>query len=327
MQLSREQVEGLLDMQVMAGRMSPEVKEEKMREFDMKVQQMQGGQQMYAQQGGQQMNPQHVEQYGDGYNNPYNDQFGGNNDQSGGYNNPQSISLDNAKYPRVGQAQGILSGPEMIVIFSLAVVLVIQAMKGSGWSVCFLCGLLFTYISARVIVHAIQKRDSFILKYLLFLVCGIGMLVYGIFMRVGSQEAKAAFDSLNDVLAVGSIILVGAGMIVGSFVSKSINKKRFTHKLEAKCIELRSPRFDNTVPIKLSPVYEYYLNGEYKRVMNGVYSNKGYPEVGETREIYINPEIPDDYFEPIMSRSITIFLCILGTFFIAMGLLVIFLAF
>ena len=43
-QMSRDDVERLLDMQVSAGRITPQLKEERLREYDMKVQQMNGQQ-------------------------------------------------------------------------------------------------------------------------------------------------------------------------------------------------------------------------------------------------------------------------------------------
>ena len=278
MQLSRENVEGLLDLQVMSGRMTPELKEEKLREFDRLTQ--------------QNMNQSRV------------------------------AGFDNRSYPRVGQAQGILSGPEMLVIFALAVVLVICAKRGSGWSAVFLTGVLFTYISARALAYSFKNGKGFGFKFIIALICGIAMLAYGIFLKVGSEEAKAALDSHNDILAVGGIIFAGAALIIGSLISNNVSKKKFTQRVEGKCVELRTPPTGRSVPVKLSPVYEYYFNGQYQRVMNGTYFNKGYPEVGETREIFINPDIPGDYYEPKMTRSITIFLCILGMFFIGMGVLV-----
>jgi hypothetical protein len=57
-------------------------------------------------------------------------------------------------------------------------------------------------------------------------------------------------------------------------------------------------------------------------VQNSYYSNKGYPRAGETREIFINPDRADGYFDPIMSKSTSIGLTLIGGFFIFMGVLV-----
>lgn len=302
--MTRDDVEKLLDLQVMAGKLSPELKEEKLREFDMKVQQQ------YAQQNGQQYN----QQYGQQYNQQYGQQYSPQVDIQGFQNS--------GTYPRVGKAQGILSGPEMILIVLLAVVLVVAAKRDCGWLVAIMMGLIFTYISTRVIVYLFRQGKGFSFKFLLADVLGIGMLAYGIFLKVGSEEAHSEFDSYSDILAVVSIIVVGAGLIIGNIISNMVSRNKYTQMVEATCVELRANRHGNPTPMSHTPVYQYYLNGEYHRVMNGIYSNKGTPQIGEVREIYISPDHPGEYYEPKMARSISIFLYVLGAFFIAMGILV-----
>ena len=58
-----------------------------------------------------------------------------------------------------------------------------------------------------------------------------------------------------------------------------------------------------------------------KRISNSTYSNKGNPKAGEVREIFINPDKLGGYYDPQRSGSISISMIILGSFFIAMGIL------
>ena len=90
-QMSREEVEKLLDLQVQTGNMSEQLKEEKLREFDMLMQQRAGGvpNQQYGQMNGMQ-----------------GQQFGQVNEMPG--------QADRVKYPRIKPQEGYLNTPEMI---------------------------------------------------------------------------------------------------------------------------------------------------------------------------------------------------------------------
>ena len=285
MLINRDEVEDLLDLQLNIGRIPPEYKEEIMREFDGLAQQ---------------------EQY---QNNAEDD------------NQTKLSESDNISYPGVGQSHSILSVHEVVVVFAIAFLLVICALRGSVWSAVFMIGVLFTYLFARAIAYYIKSGEGISFKIVLALLCGIGLIAFGVFEKVGSTEAKDAFYLYKDILAIGSIILVGIGLIVGPFIVTRYFRNKFTQKVEAKCIEIRTPRYGSGVPVIITPVYEYCYNGQYQRVMKEVYSNKANPEVGETREIYINPDIPGDYYEPNMSRSNYLLFCKLGVFFIFMGIL------
>ena len=147
LQMSRDDVERLLDLQVRAGRMTPEMKEEKMREYDMKVQQAgMSGQQMYGQQAGMSGQQMYGQQAGMPGQQMYGQQAGMSGqqmyDQSYGMNSNQTVmngQPQNDRYPRIKpHAQGYLNGPEMIGILVLAVVLLILCYHGY-WHGYWLC--------------------------------------------------------------------------------------------------------------------------------------------------------------------------------------------
>jgi hypothetical protein len=59
-------------------------------------------------------------------------------------------------------------------------------------------------------------------------------------------------------------------------------------------------------------------NGTFYR--GAIYKN-GRVKVGETREIFINPQTLDEYYDPVMSGLTTVSLIILAVFFVFMGVL------
>ena len=107
-QMTRDDVEKLLDLQVRQGRITPQLKEERLREYDMKM---------------AQMNRQ-----------------------------PVSTQPENNKYPRIGEPQGILKGPEMVAVLVIGVAIVVAAKMNLPWLLGVLSGVLFGYIGIRLFV-------------------------------------------------------------------------------------------------------------------------------------------------------------------------------
>ena len=277
--MTRGDVERLLDMQVNAGRLTPQMKEEKLREFDVKLQEA-------------------IEQKNSG----------------------------SGVYPRVGQVEGILSGTEILVVIGLVAMMLWAGKIGEGWLVGVTAGLLFTYLPIRIIAYGIKHEAGITWAPVIALLCGIGMLIWGFFTKFGSSEAKAAVGSYSDIIGCASIFLVGGGLIVGNYLSRKSTKNRYRYAVQATCVELKSPKTGHSVPARLSPIYEYILDGRTYRVQNGIYSTHGYPRAGEVRNIFVNPNDSYGYYDPIMSKATAIGMTCLGSFFIFMAVLVLVLA-
>ena len=61
------------------------------------------------------------------------------------------------------------------------------------------------------------------------------------------------------------------------------------------------------------PIYEIYFRDEMIQICNNVYTNMNHIEVGETREVYVNPENPQEFYEPKEEKDLVIFLYVLGS--------------
>ena len=293
-QMSREDVEKLLDLKVSAGQMTPQRKAQLMQEYDARVSGT-------YQQGIQ--NQQFTSQQ-------YTDQ-GFPNQQGTAYANP----------PRI-QTSGALGGRDIIIAFILGALIVIAAKLNLSWLVGVATGILFIYIPAILIFKEMKKEKKHLGIPIIFVICGVLMFAYGIFDLVGSNETKASFDDFGGKMVPFIMILVGIGMLVGHFINRNRLKKYCTQPVQATCVELIRPRSGhNTYPRRFTPLYEFYYNGEYKRLMNGTITSRGYPQAGEVREIYIDPVHLDEYYDPKMLNGILINVILLSTFFIGMGLL------
>lgn len=231
-------------------------------------------------------------------------------------------------YPRI-EKQGIMSVPEMIITVVLAIALCVAAKEDIKWLLLVLAGALFVIAPFSTILHMLKnnKRNGL---YILVIaeVCGVLMLAYGLFLRLGKAEWISAIDSAGCTIACVSIIVVGIGIVIGNLIVKNGTIKRCTQPVQAKCVEIVKPR--SRTGFRRSPLYEYYFNGETRTIHNGVYYRglifrKGFPKIGESREIYINPETQDEYYDPVMSGLTTVSLVILAAFFVFMGILGLFL--
>ena len=146
-EMNRDQVEKLLDLQVRTGNMSEKIKEEKLREYDMLMQQRNGGapgqpqynqsqynQPQFGQPGGMPGQPQYNQpQFGQPGEMPgqpqYNQsQFGQPGEMPGQpqFNQQQFNQPDNGRYPRIKpHPEGYLNGVEMIAVLILAILVVV----------------------------------------------------------------------------------------------------------------------------------------------------------------------------------------------------------
>lgn len=304
MKIDRAGVEQILDLQVNAGRITPQIKEERLREYDAKVQQM--TQQQY---GDQMQGPQ---QYGSQIQGPQQGERG---------------SLDNGqpvRYPYIGKSdtEQYLNGIEMVALLGMVAILLKAVADKSTFMLEFIMGLMFAFVSVKIITKDIEKGRKLSYIPVIAGIVGFGMLGLAFYTKYGSAAFKDSVSAHNDLIGSICIIALGAALIIGNLLSKRNSSKVYTVPVQAVCVELKSPAHGSHVPSKLSPVYEYTYNGVTQRSQVGYFSTKGYPRAGETREIFINPERPGGCLDPVMSKSTSFGLAFLGGFFIVMGVLV-----
>lgn len=302
MEMTREDVEKFLDLQVRTGNMSEQVKEEKLREYDMLMQQRNSG------------NP--YQQYEQPNGMPYQQ-----------YGQPSGMP-ENGGYPRIKpHAEGYLNGPEMIGTLIIAVLIIVAAKMESAAFLGILMGILFTYIGVKIIYKDRKEGNRLQFLPVVATICGVLMLIYGFFKLLGSSEAQSSLDRAGNTLLPFIIMAIGIGLIIGYAISINSLKKRYTISVQAKCIQLVIPRSNRGSPRMRAPIYEYWYNGETRRTFNPFFSNRGNPAIDEVREIYVSHDDDGGYYEPSRTKTNFIFTILLGAFFIIMGVIVIYLTY
>ena len=227
-------------------------------------------------------------------------------------------------YPRIGKPEG-MSAPEMIITFILAIVICVVAKIGTKWLLLVLAGALFIFAPYSTLLNMLKNKKKNGLYILMIAeICGVLMLAYGLFLKFGKTEWKTAVNSAGGTIACVAIIIVGIGLVIGNLLVRKGLAERCNYPVQAKCVELLAQR--NSSGFRRTPLYEYYYNGETRTIHNGtfyrgvIYKN-GRVKVGETREIFINPQTLDEYYDPVMSGLTTVSLIILAVFFVFMGVL------
>ena len=327
-EMNRDQVEKLLDLQVRTGNMSEKMKEEKLREYDMLMQQRNGGapgqpqynqpqynQPQYGQPGGMPDQPQ--------YNQPQFEQPGEMPGQ------PQFNQPDNGSYPRIKpHSEGYLNGVEMIAVLILAILVVVAGKMGSASMLGLTMGILFTYIGAKIIIKDLNAGRSVNYISVIAVIVGVLMLAYGFFKLFASSEAQDSLDNAGNRILPFFIIVMGFAIIIGSFIRSSSMKKRYNIPVQATCVQLVIPRHaGNHSPRTRSPIYEYWYNGELRRTFMPFFTNRGLPAVDEVREIFVSEGEDGGFYDPKLTGAVLVGATLLGSFFILMGGLVVFLTY
>lgn len=101
-----------------------------------------------------------------------------------------------------------------------------------------------------------------------------------------------------------AILVLGIVLIVVFKNRKKKKLKTYSYKVNARivgaerCGQVESQLGSSPNVGLYSPVYEYYYGGRYYTVVSKIPSAGNGPQVGSYKEIYINPEKPDEIYEP-----------------------------
>lgn len=174
-------------------------------------------------------------------------------------------------------------------------------------------GQYFLVFGIIAIISGI-KGKKFQPVTILFPVVGIGCMVGGCIFQFGSETViKYANDILPYVFLV-AFMIVGAAVVIGAYFSSKKKHEVCTYCITATVVDVKTHYRKGTR--SYCPVYETYFRDETIRLCNNVFTNMRRVEVGETREIYLNPNQPTEFFEPKEEKATRTFAYVLGSMFV-----------
>lgn len=245
--------------------------------------------------------------YGSDYSSSYNSDY--SSDHSNYRPAPTAKQKARSKAVSIFMIVGIISG--IVICFGAGMFAKWLALVGMG----------ITFLSASVPemyyeLHTKKKRKVPFLS--IFVLSGLLMFVGGLILKFGSDDLHVAIYNHSELLVGILLLVIGVGIYAGVIFGKVTAAKYCTYPVMAKVADIRVST-DSDGDRTYMPVYEFQFKGETHLIHNSTYSNIGVPKLGETREIFIDPENLDEYYEKKQQRGNSIFLFVLGAFFMGIG--------
>ena len=208
---------------------------------------------------------------------------------------------------------GILLSIVFLVWFVASIGAMIYFSKTNrGALVVTVFGQYFLVFGLIAVISGI-KNKNFQAVTLLFPLVGIGAMAGGCIFQFGAEAVKKQAEAAIPYLFLGLFFVIGVSLVLGTYLKSKRKHEVCNYCIAATCVEVKSHYDDGTRTY--CPVYEVYYRGEMIRICNNLYTNIHRVEVGEAREIYLNPNDPNEFYEPKEEKATKKFMYILGSIF------------
>ncbi len=161
------------------------------------------------------------------------------------------------------------------------------------------------------------RKRSFVFP-LLILAAGGCALLCGVLLKTAPEALAAFFDAYAPDIIFLLLLAAGAFIILCALTEPKRKLRYCTEQVTAVCTELRSNGKND------APVYTFYYAGGEHQIAESTYTNYANPEIGETREIYIDPVSLDELYEPVRAKAVRRFSYVFGGCFVVLTLIGIF---
>ncbi len=160
--------------------------------------------------------------------------------------------------------------------------------------------------------------------FLIFLAVGLIVVTCALMWQLGDDAAKEKVVEQIPNVAAGVFLLVGVLLLIG-IVTEKLLQKKCTCAVLGKCVEVKWHYSNSSSGGRTyCPVYEYYYNGQAYTGSQGIYTNMICVCEGEYREIFLNPDKPEVFYEKGTSRMLNGVSLFFGVIFIAVSAVVIY---
>ena len=208
-------------------------------------------------------------------------------------------------------------GPIIVILVGIVILLIASAIH-SSWLAAIDMGAIMLACGVMAVQNQSgrhRKRYGF---PALFLGIGTALTLDGFYELLAPPALREWAAGYRDYVLFGLIFLVGGGLMISQIVSMLWKKKICNVVVSAECVELRRSR--SSRKRLYTPVWSYWYDGQQHEIHDSSYSNYSQPAVGEMREIGIDPEYHEIYYDAKRERGHLIFRSLIGLFFIGMGI-------
>ncbi|MBE5882517.1 MAG: hypothetical protein E7289_09495 [Lachnospiraceae bacterium] len=202
--------------------------------------------------------------------------------------------------------------------------LLLTAKSGQGGWALAIFGQYFIVIGMAALVNEIKQgfRHPIVITFPLV---GFTVAACALIWQYGSDALQEQLIAQIPNIACGLFAIVGLLCLSMLYVEKK-EQKKCTYVVQGRCVDVKQ-RVGSTTNGRANmiycPVFEYFYNGQTYVRDTGFYTNLNNTWAGEYRDIYINPDKPEQFYEPGSSASAGYTMLIIGIMFIAVSAVVI----
>lgn len=147
----------------------------------------------------------------------------------------------------------------------------------------------------------------------------IGAVMTGIpiLSAAGAMDIEYGTSSIIKILAV-TFAVFGVSFLISPPLNRASKLKRCTQPVTAVCVDVSTSTSGKTGTM-YCPVWEYTANGSTYRYSSGAYSTGEKTQTGDTSELMINPNDPQDAY--VSSKTFNMLSYLVGAIFSAVAVM------
>lgn len=194
-----------------------------------------------------------------------------------------------------------ISGALFLIWFVGSIVALILTAKATPWLAISVFGQYFLVFGLIALISTL-KEGKFTPIFLILIFVGLLAVLFGIVMQFGDEAAQASFKQLIPYAGISIFFVMGLLFIINYFV-RSNQDKNCIEIVRATCVDMKKRKnstsngMSYTIYNTYCPVFSFTYNGKSYEVNNNIYTQVPDVELGEEKELYINPKHPKCFRE------------------------------
>ncbi len=194
-----------------------------------------------------------------------------------------------------------ISGALFLIWFVGSIVALILTAKATPWLAISVFGQYFLVFGLIALISTL-KEGKFTPIFLILIFVGLLAVLFGIAMQFGDEAAQATFKQLIPYAGISIFFVMGLLFIINYFVRSNQNKNCI-EIVRATCVDMKKRKnstsngMSYTIYNTYCPVFSFTYNGKSYEVNNNIYTQVPDVELGEEKELYINPKHPKCFRE------------------------------
>ena len=204
----------------------------------------------------------------------------------------------------------------LIWFFGSILAMIFFAKNEMGYLAIGAFGQIFLVIGIFVTVSGI-KNKNFNPIFLLFPIVGLGAVIVSVISQFGTGAVLDALEDSVPYLLLGVFFIAGLIMMIMAFRLYFGNKMRCKDYVVGTCVEILE-KYDDYGELLVCPVYEANYGMQKLRLCNDVYSNVSDIDVGDVKDLYVNPNNPEEFCSGKGNVAVLLVLGGMGVMFMAL---------